>query len=81
MVYTGKRARNYGCLVKFLKYDNVLMRSNFGLPFCQHITDFEEIFPFKTCLYMDEVGLIANSKRSKDINTDILRITAQNRKK
>lgn len=62
-------------------YDNVLMRSNFNLPFCQNISNFEEIFPLKrACICMDELGLIANSKKSKEINTDILRITAQNRK-
>lgn len=86
-VFTGKQGSGKTLsMVRFAyeisqTYNNVLMRSNFGLPFCQHITDFEEIFPLKrACICMDEVGLIANSKKSKDINTDILRITAQNRK-
>lgn len=62
-------------------YDNVVMKSNFNLPFTQYIHTLEEVFPLKrSCIAMDEIGIIANSKKSKDINETLLRVTAQNRK-
>lgn len=86
-VFTGKQGSGKTLsLVKMAydinkNYNNVLMRSNFGLPFCQHISSFEEIFPLKrACVCIDELGIVANSKHSKDLNTDILKVTAQNRK-
>lgn len=86
-VFTGKQGSGKTLSMVRLAYQisqdykNVLMRSNFNLPFCQHISDFEEIFPLKrACICMDEIGIIANSKKSKDINENLLRITAQNRK-
>lgn len=63
------------------KYKNVVMRSNFSLPYTQYIKNFEDIFPLKrACVCIDELGLIANNSKSKDFSEPILKITAQNRK-
>lgn len=63
------------------KYNNVVMKSNFNLPFTQYIRNFEEVFPLKrACVCIDELGIIANSKKSKEENTLLLKCTAQNRK-
>lgn len=63
------------------KYSNVTMRSNFNLPFTQYIRNLEEVFPLKrSCICIDELGIVANSKKSKEENTLLLKCTAQNRK-
>lgn len=72
------------CYQLHKKYDFVPIRSNFGLPFAHYFHDFEEIRGYKnpegSIWLADELGILCNSKTSKDFNSDILEIAAQNRK-
>ena len=86
-VFTGKQGSGKTLSLVYTAYD--LMRlydysykySNMQLQGFANFRKFDELLGLKRCLCVaDELGIVANSKKSKDFNEDLLRITAQNRK-
>lgn len=66
-------------LKKNYSYD--LYYSNMSLNGFDNYHNLEELTYLKRVICVaDELGIVANSKLSKDINADLLRLTAQNRK-
>lgn len=64
-----------------LKDKYSIFTSNMNLPSAPLYRNIEEIFPLKKALVVcDELGIVANSKKSKDVNEQLLKVTAQNRK-
>lgn len=73
LIYTAYQLKN--------KYNYINFVSNMNVNHFINFHKFEQITYLKDTLCLcDEMGIVCNSKKSKNINEDIIKITAQNRK-
>lgn len=86
-VFTGKQGSGKTLSLVYTAYDLCknanyqIFYSNMNLKGFQNFHKFDELLGLKKALCIcDELGIVANSKKSKDINEELLKITAQNRK-